>query len=292
MIQRKDLVLCGLLSVLRIDFSGADDITRVVDVVNESQEDPTHSKAWFILSGKVEFLSNYLDRGISQTFGRPAVQGELLVSQREEDGFYAGVWGSNVDNETAPNGSNMELDLYGGYKYKPDCIDDLLFVLDLKATLYPGARANLPTKDRYNGLELTPGIQYKYLSQTFAYSLKNSPGVNENFAPTYDPPLRPNGDSKGSWYAETNFEYPFIEDILSLTLTYGHQYVRHYTKLNYNVYQVNISYTAPDCIGGFTVSVSGATNDAKKSLYTNENGNGKTINTARSCFWVGISKSF
>lgn len=152
-------------------------------------EDSKKDKApdpFFVLSGSAGFVSDYLNRGKTQTFGKPAVQGELTISQQKEDGLYGGLWGSNINNETAPNGAGLELDLYGGYKYKYN--DDFLFKLDLKSTMYPGSRANLPTKDKFNMLEITPGIKYKYLYSTFAYSILNMSGVSNNFAPTFTPP--------------------------------------------------------------------------------------------------------
>ena len=44
----------------------------------------------------------------------PALQGTINLNH--DSGFYAGVWGSSIDGFGELGGSNLELDLYGGYK--------------------------------------------------------------------------------------------------------------------------------------------------------------------------------
>lgn len=68
----------------------------------------------FNVSGGVTLVSDYRFRGISQTNLKPAVQGTLSVSH--ESGLYVGTWASSIDNYVA-SGSNVEIDLYGGYKH-------------------------------------------------------------------------------------------------------------------------------------------------------------------------------
>jgi hypothetical protein len=50
------------------------------------------------ISGNITLTSDYIWRGVSQTTGDPALQGGVAYSH--ENGFYAGVWGSNVDSMT------------------------------------------------------------------------------------------------------------------------------------------------------------------------------------------------
>jgi uncharacterized protein (TIGR02001 family) len=54
---------------------------------------------------------DYDFRGISQTAGDPALQ--LGVNYAHDSGFYAGVWGSNID--FGPGGPDIELDFYTGF---------------------------------------------------------------------------------------------------------------------------------------------------------------------------------
>ena len=66
------------------------------------------------VSGSVALVSDYRFRGVSQSDKHAAIQGGITVSH--ESGFYAGAWGSNLAGWGTFGGSNMELDLIGGYK--------------------------------------------------------------------------------------------------------------------------------------------------------------------------------
>ncbi|MBN8832214.1 MAG: hypothetical protein J0G94_16725 [Sphingomonadales bacterium] len=68
----------------------------------------------FTVSGSVGLVTDYRFRGVSQTDQGMAVQGGFSVSH--ESGVYVGTWGSNLAGWGAFGGSNMELDIYAGYK--------------------------------------------------------------------------------------------------------------------------------------------------------------------------------
>ncbi len=63
-------------------------------------------------SGNVALTSDYVFRGVTQTDGEMAIQGGF--DYNHDSGFYAGVWGSNVDDATF-SGASLELDAYIGY---------------------------------------------------------------------------------------------------------------------------------------------------------------------------------
>jgi uncharacterized protein (TIGR02001 family) len=65
------------------------------------------------VSGSAALVSDYMFRGVSQTDEAMAIQGGLTVSHKS--GFYVGTWASNLAGWGTFGGSNMELDLYGGY---------------------------------------------------------------------------------------------------------------------------------------------------------------------------------
>jgi uncharacterized protein (TIGR02001 family) len=67
----------------------------------------------FTITGGATLTSDYRFRGESQTNKHFAIQGTLGVSHAS--GFYIGTWGSSIDDYVA-NGSDQEIDLYGGYK--------------------------------------------------------------------------------------------------------------------------------------------------------------------------------
>ena len=61
------------------------------------------------VSANVAFTSDYVWRGMTQSDG-PAIQGGF--DYEAEGGFYAGIWGSNVNFS---DGAGSELDVYFGY---------------------------------------------------------------------------------------------------------------------------------------------------------------------------------
>ena len=60
-------------------------------------------------------VTDYYFRGLTQTWGGPAIQGGFDVSHTS--GLYAGFWASNVSGNQYAGGS-LETDWYGGYNYK------------------------------------------------------------------------------------------------------------------------------------------------------------------------------
>lgn len=72
------------------------------------------------LSGNVALTTDYVFRGFTQSDADPAIQGGLDLNHTS--GFFAGVWGSNVESDPAApinyDGSSMELDTYLGWTGK------------------------------------------------------------------------------------------------------------------------------------------------------------------------------
>lgn len=67
----------------------------------------------FTVSGSGTITTQYRLRGISQTDNRGAVQGGITVAHKS--GVYVGTWASNLAGYGTFGGSNMELDLIGGF---------------------------------------------------------------------------------------------------------------------------------------------------------------------------------
>jgi uncharacterized protein (TIGR02001 family) len=91
------------------------------------------------LAGNVSLTSNYKFRGQDQDTSKvsatkPALQGGFDYTFGES-GFYVGNWNSSVD---WLSGNSLEMDVYGGYKFKAGGVD-----LDVGALsyLYPGNTA-------------------------------------------------------------------------------------------------------------------------------------------------------
>ncbi|TWH64609.1 uncharacterized protein (TIGR02001 family) [Azomonas agilis] len=82
------------------------------------------AEAWALsVNGSAALTSDYVWRGTSQTRGDPAVQGSLKLST--DSGWYASVWGSNVEFDGAD--ANTEWDITAGWSgaLNPDWSLDL-----------------------------------------------------------------------------------------------------------------------------------------------------------------------
>ncbi len=88
-------------------------------------------------STTIGFVSEYSFRGLSQSDEHPALQGS--IDWNHDSGFYAGVWGSNVDFNDDDEAS-VEADLYAGYSGE---IDGFTYDLGAIYYAYPGADSDL-----------------------------------------------------------------------------------------------------------------------------------------------------
>ena len=68
------------------------------------------------VSANVTFATDYIWRGMTQTGGAPAVSGGFDYAA--DSGFYAGIWGSNVNFNI--DGAGSELDVYFGYAFETE----------------------------------------------------------------------------------------------------------------------------------------------------------------------------
>ena len=97
------------------------------------------------VSANVSFTSDYIWRGMTQSDG-PAIQGGFDYAS--DGGFYAGIWGSNVNFN---DGAGSELDYYFGYGF-----DMGGFGVDIGylAYDYPDNNSDLDFEEIYVGLSM------------------------------------------------------------------------------------------------------------------------------------------
>ena len=98
----------------------------------------------FSLSANAALVTDYRFRGLSLSDKDTAFQGGFDVSH--ESGFYVGTWGSSIDNF---NGSELELDIYGGYAGQ---IGEVSTDIGFLAYTYPGATANTDYYEVYGSV--------------------------------------------------------------------------------------------------------------------------------------------
>ncbi|MCS0580168.1 TorF family putative porin [Massilia pinisoli] len=115
------------------------------------------------LSATVSVSSQYISRGIRQTWGRPAAM--AAVDYAHPSGWSAGTSVINVDDRFIEKGS-VEWDLYGGYSGNAGPIGWSAMVYWYK---YPGARISA-TDTSFDYGELSGGISWKSLYARYNYT--------------------------------------------------------------------------------------------------------------------------
>ena len=116
------------------------------------------------VSANVSFTSDYIWRGMTQSDG-PAIQGGFDYAN--DSGFYAGIWGSNVNFN---DGAGSELDYYFGYGFEMGGIGvDLGYV----AFDYPENDTGLDFE------EIVLGLSMGDLGLTFALGQDGAPDYTE-----------------------------------------------------------------------------------------------------------------
>ena len=101
-------------------------------VIDKAAAEESHPLDLNNVSGTITLTSDYVDRGVSNTKERPALQGSLDWAYA---GYYLGVWGSNTDYSD----NNVEIVYYGGHIWEID-----RWNLDVSASYntYPGENRN------------------------------------------------------------------------------------------------------------------------------------------------------
>jgi uncharacterized protein (TIGR02001 family) len=165
--------------------------------------------AGFALTGSVTFGSQYIWRGLTQTDGKPTIQGELDLVH--PSGFYLSTSLSNISWYTdqnagfasdptalgspgrvgaplyTPNGVNsaaLELDLWGGYKW--GFAKDWTLDLGVYRYLYPGTYGNVGAFRAPHTTEAFLGVSWSWASLKYSQGLSaNYMGVNNALGTSY-----------------------------------------------------------------------------------------------------------
>lgn len=193
-------------------------------------EDPPAAPA-NMLTANVGFASQYIFRGLTQTNGKPALQGG--ADYAHASGFYLGTWISNISWYTqqnagsvlapvalsspgsvgAPYASNrknsahFEWDFYGGYKNR--FAGEWNYDLGAIRYLYPGTFDNVGAYRRPDTTELYGAVGYAWLT------LKYSRVVSSYAFST--------NDARGAKYLDLSASVPIQDSGFSLLLHAGRQ---------------------------------------------------------------------
>ena len=116
------------------------------------------------LTATVTAASQYVSRGIRQTWGKPALQ--VGVDYVHPSGWSMGTWASNVSDKFVEKAS-VEWDLYAGYS---STAGDIGYSIILYQYLYPGAKVT-STDTTFNYTELSLGMTYKWAYAKYNYTI-------------------------------------------------------------------------------------------------------------------------
>lgn len=257
-------------------------------------------------TGNLSLVTDYRFRGISQTYGLPAVQGGFDYAHAS--GFYAGTWASNVYSTAGngigtsyTNGAGLEWDFYGGYKF--EVAPELTLDVGALYYYYPGARWNNAERSSFDNLELYVGATYKWFSAKYSQSLTDYFGAKTatlggvcgieangttNSSNCFG--AAP-GSSKGSSYLEMNANFE-VGDKLVLGLHAGHATVQNYGLLDYTDYKVSLTKEYQ----GFNFGIAAIGTDAKRDVYRTTTGTTSapsgTYDTSAPTVVLSVSKTF
>ncbi len=209
---------------------------------------------WTVTSN-IGLTNAYFFRGLNYTREKPAVQGGFDVAHAS--GFYAGVWGSNVDKDAVPD-ATVEIDVYGGYAQAIGPITADVGVLQF---LFPGSKlplgADFGTGDSVGSSANTTEL---YLSLTWEIlNVKYSHTVTDYFG------LK---DTKNSGYIEANVNYEFLPS-WTLNLHAGHQNVNNIVGSSFSDFRFGVTKAFE---GGWQLSAAGIAVDAQRKDFLTDYG--------------------
>jgi uncharacterized protein (TIGR02001 family) len=225
-------------------------------------------------TGNVGLFSQYIFRGLTQTDGKPALQGGFDYSHAS--GFYAGLWGSNVSwltDSAAFNGGSysVELDTYLGFKVP---VGDFTFDVGYLRYNYPGRLpiGGLPAgAAKADTDELYAAVSWKFATLKYSYSLGDTFGVD---------------DARGSDYIDLTATLPLGDSGFSLIGHVGRQSYNgpNSTNAAYTDYRLGIAKE----FMGLNFSLNYTDTNAKAAFYDNRFGR----NTGKSTWTLGVQKTF
>ncbi|MGB9428512.1 MAG: TorF family putative porin [Gammaproteobacteria bacterium] len=146
-------------------------------------------------TGYVQFMSNYIGRGLAQSVGNPSVQGEL--DYYSPSGFYINLDGTSINwvDQVYP-GDSVSMEVDGIVGYRQAFAQDWLWKAGVLRLQFPGRYVpQSPPVDQPNTTEVFGYISWKGLSAKLNYSVTNNVATP---------------DSRGTIYADLSATQPLV----------------------------------------------------------------------------------
>src|SRR5450830_2198453 len=241
------------------------------------------------LTGNLSLVSDYRFRGISQSWGQPAVQGGFDYTHAS--GLYLGNWNSSVSSNSYNNGASLEVDLYAGYRFEP--VKGWAVDVGVLTYQYPGARLNSapasPTGEKYDNTEIYLGLTQGPFNVKLSYALTDYFGLNSTTSGyAYWSALPARGDSKGTSYLDLNYNTD-LGSALTLGLHAGYTSVRNYSELSYADNKISLTKE----LGGFNLGLAVVATNADSTFY--QAGNSAALDPqkiGKTAAVLSVSKTF
>lgn len=160
---------------------------------------PAEPASDFSLSYNLGLYSEYMFRGVMTADG-PALQGGADLGH--SSGLYAGTWWSNInpnyfgkDATPGARGNHIEADLYAGFAKSFENGFGVNFLANYY--WYPEGHKNTLTNEKFDTLELSAALAYKWLTYTYYYTPTDYYGAKTSTG----------ADTDGSEYHELKVTY-------------------------------------------------------------------------------------
>jgi uncharacterized protein (TIGR02001 family) len=167
------------------------------------------------LSGTVTATSDYIFRGLTQSWHRPALQAS--VDYTHTSGLYATLWTSTVSDKVIA-GANAEIDVIAGWRGALG--ERWSYGGGVTSVFYPGANWNKMrwggrADEKYDFTEANAFVGWKALTVKYSWSLNDLFGFNSRTGFS--------GSTKHSGYLEVNADIPLAGSGFVLGLHAGRQ---------------------------------------------------------------------
>ncbi|MBU3543526.1 hypothetical protein ICN49_01200 [Polynucleobacter sp. MWH-Mekk-B1] len=217
------------------------------------------------VTANVTVVNNYMYRGISQSNGKPAIQGGFDYAH--ESGLYIGNWNSSIswisDSYKTSGGvgtsAPIEMDFYGGFK------KELLgegFASDVGILQYYYPTSGL----QLNAIQANPNTTEVYVAQNFTFGPVTGFGKVSYAVST----LFGNVNSSGSYYPDLTLNYDTGMFGIALNGHIGYQYVAgNQPSSNLNGVSNSTLYSYTDWKLGLTKDFGGGLSGALAYVGTN-----------------------
>lgn len=287
--MRKSLLSLAVLSALCVPT-----LSFAADTVAATEAAVTPDWAFPMTVG---YVSDYIFRGQSQTWGKPSLQASLEANHKS--GAYAGLFMASVSDKWLP-GASLETDIYAGLR---NTIANTEIGYDVGGIyyMYPGANWNksvFPSnKNRLDTLELYASLSYKWISvkagrtmtEYFGWNNNNS-GIGSGFGNDLTAGVKPGGSTRGSYFYEANASYEVLPTWVASGQV-GRQVIADAVGVDLTYYKVGVSKTFTNnwTVGGF---YSGTNEPAAYKNFASLSNTGGTSNVAKDQVFVTVVKSF